>query len=213
MRVKLSRLAGAFNLEALDAVIADIKRETQNDPVYVSDLLVDWQMSEPLAAALRDDPSPRHYLLVMRDQWGNVPSPGDIVKLQHKKPLFVRGKPITSRTMNVWKRNGTYDENRYYYTDYVVDDKGCIKVPMRAAELFLGLYGIHGVSGFAITDKEELSPEISATDKKNKSGQKLHVWYHRFKEVDPKAYTNLPKRQKSTEPKRGNFAPEVSVSK
>lgn len=210
MRVKLSRLAGAANYIALDAIIADIKRESKDDPIYVSDLLADWQMSEPLSAAIRDDPTPRHYLLVMRDEWGNVPNPGEIARRRYKKSLKMHGMPIPPRVLNTWKRNGTYDENRYYYTDHVIDEKGCIKVSAGDAEYFLKNFGVHGESKFPLTSHEEIGPEIAATDKKNLSGQKLNTWYWRYKEIEAKDYHNLPKRKMSTEPKRGNFAPIAS---
>jgi hypothetical protein len=202
MRVELSRIIGLGSYEARDAVIDEILKESTDneDPVFISDLLADTDVGEPLLEALREDKAPRHPLFFMRDEWGNKYQPGDKVRRQFKKSLTVRGKLIPSKTLNAWKRAGVYEQKRYTFKEYVIDKKGCIMVDANDCEYFLSHYGIHSESGMPLSfhSEEHGRDPVMCPD-----GQMRHPWYWRCKEMTKESYAALPDIQKTDEPKRG----------
>jgi len=190
MRVNLQRLVGKTYAKQ-DDEIEQIKKEAAHDPCFISDLLVDHQTAGNLLTALREDKRELYYLKVIRDEWGNDPHPGDKVRRKFKRSLKTKGPepvPIPVQTLNTWKRAGVYDERRYYYTDYEVDKKGCIKVNAADAEYFLSNWGVHSDSGMPISYHPIPHSEDPAPCP---AGGKLYVWYYRFEEVDASKYAQL----------------------
>jgi hypothetical protein len=199
---------GVGNYRARDAIIDEIMREAQNDPIFISDLLADHMAAEPILAELRTSKAKKYILHFFRDEWGNVPQPGDIIKRPHKKPLKTReGLPIMGKELRAWKRSGIYEQKRYDYEYHTVDERGCITVNADDTEYFLSHYGIHSISDMPLsfhTIEHSVDPAPVKDPKTGKpTGQKLHVWYHRCKEVDAEMYKELPILKKTEKPKRG----------
>lgn len=192
MRVDLSRI-GVRQHKELEAAISAILREAEKDPIYLSDLLVAHQQAEPLLMVLRKDPNRKYTIYQARDEWGNPPQPGMIVRRKFKHPLNQQigpdTVPIPSSELNSWKRAGIYDQKRYYYEDYTLDAKGCFKVSAADAEYFLTQFGLHGISGMPLSYHavEHSTEPVTAPD-----GQKYHVWYWRMKEMSKEMYDALP---------------------
>lgn len=142
---------------------------------------------------------PMWRLQVIRDEWGNVPSPGDVV--ERRIPINRKdrqGKPVLSSELNAAKMDGSYEERFEEVEQYVVDEKGCISVPFNTAGYWLTNNGIHGRTRKGICRRPEHSTEpVNAPN-----GQKLHVWYWRFAEMDNEMYAALPIRSASDR-KRG----------
>jgi hypothetical protein len=143
-------------------------------------------------------------ILVIRDEWNNIPNPGEKVVKVNKKP-FVQadGKPYPPNYLNTAIATGRYAEEFETRKEYIVDEKGCIECPFTDAVHFLNLWGIHPRGGHQITLKPELSSEpVRFIDDGSEDGQKLHVWYHRYMEMTKESYAKLPPRKPSKEPKR-----------
>ncbi|NIS53119.1 MAG: hypothetical protein GWN94_18780 [Phycisphaerae bacterium] len=206
MRVNLSDIQGVTNHAKRNSIIDEMitASEEKKDPIFISDLLINYEQAEPILAALREDSTPKYRLLCMKDEWGNTPQPGDIVRRREKKPLSIQvlggTVPIPSSELNQWKRAGIYDRKRYKYRDFVVDEKGCILVNAVDAEHFLSIWGIHSISGMPISyHPNETSKDVTTAP----DGQKYHVWYWRYKEVDKEMYKNLAKPEKRNHAPRG----------
>ena len=199
MRVDLSKFIGVPNHKVMDALIDDTLRQAETDPIYFSDLLVNPNESMTLMLALLEDEQPRYRLKVLCNEYGEQVKPGDIVKRKMKRPLVRNGVPTPTATLNAWKAQGIYDMKRYTYRDYIVDDKGCITVPAKDAEYFLGRHGIHSISGMRISPYVQ---DKSPTKTKDPSdGQKKHVHYWRYKEMTPEMYEELPRISKQEQTK------------
>lgn len=135
-------------------------------------------------------------LLCVRDEFGNEPQPGDIVRRRIQKPEFKSpGKPYPADVINEMKQSGTYDEVFVSYNDYVVDERGCIECEVNDAANFLMKFGVHGKTGARISHHVwETTPEpVKCSD-----GKMRVVYYWRFKEVDNEMYEQLPLRSKSS---------------
>ena len=207
MRVDPTVFTGLRGQELIDRTIDGItmKASQENDPVYLSDLLVyrDALPAEPLLRHLRDEPNDDYVLHCIRDEWGNVPQPGDIVKLKETRDLVRDGKPVTSHTEQMWKTQGIYEQKMYRVKQFVVDDKGCIRVNAADAQTLLRLWGVHSGSGFRISQHPK---EHSEEPAKCPDGSYKHVWYYRFKECEKTVYPydklTTPEKPQS-EKKRG----------
>ncbi len=230
MRVELSKFA-VSNLDMLERVVAETIKESEQaqDPIYISDFLLGGagDIAAKLMNELREDTREMYTLHCLRDEWGNVPQEGDIVKRRFKRQLIKDGVPLSSKKERQWMAWGTYDEMMNKYKDYVVDERGCIKCTYADAEYFLMQNGIHSKSNIPISqhtipaiNKESGEPlkrdELSKSPAKAENGDYLHVWYWRFKEVETTAYPydKLELRKKDDKPKRGHTPKpkETSVS-
>ena len=190
MRLELSRIIGVKDKKARNAIIDDILEEAEKDPIFLSGLLVEHEVSEPILRELRTDPRKRYKLYMIRGEWGEEPSPGFIVKRQFKNSLTDReGKLIPAKVLNNWKRAGIYDKKRYRYEDYKLDEKGCISVDAANAEYFLTQWGVHSDSGYPIS----YHPQEKTTEPVDcPYGGKRHAHYYRWKEMDAEMYDSLP---------------------
>lgn len=219
MRVSLADIKSKVqNSSDMIGYIDDIinNKCSPSDPPFLSDLIVGFkdggshvmQALEHRYHEDRDAPVEsrlRWKLHVVRDEFGNVGLPGDIVEFKVQKKLeHSVGKPVTARELSIDKINGFYDKKWTRSYKYVVDNKGCIELEFMHAARFLNLWGVHSVSGAIISrHKQEHSggPEATA-----KAGEKLHVWYWRYKEADKKYYEELPVLEPRHVQKRGEDA-------
>jgi hypothetical protein len=141
-------------------------------------------------------------LLCLKDEWGDVPQPGDkIVKIEPINTHTADGKLVKPMERNIALNNGTYSDDFENRIEYTVDEKGCIECSKTDAVYFLNRYGIHPKSRRPIGTggRKEFSTEpVLRAD-----GQKMHLHFRRFMEMTNEAYEKLPPREPSKEPKRG----------
>ena len=185
-----------------------------DEPPMLTDLIISeqkggLQVLEALEAYYKDLHTPdelkfRWKLLVMRDEWGNVPQPGEKYILKLKKPYKHRdGKMATIGEINIDLATGLHDEKWIREVPYTVDKKGCITCTYDHAMIFLRNNGMHyktGKGGPPLSmHKDPHSPEPADCP----DGSKKHKWYWLVKEVNKEDYGKLPDRIPSDEPKRG----------
>lgn len=211
---KLAMIDSSTWRNYIDAFIAKC---APDDPPFLSDLLAGIRKGgQPIMEELgalydqRVDPAFKWKIKVMRDEWGNEPEPGDKVVRKIQKPLFYGpGKPVPAHDINIDKVNGEYEKKWISTVTYVVDSKGCIVCEFRDAVYFLRAFGIHSRSKHKLCrHKDPHSLEPAPTGKINEKGEpeKLHVWYHRYREVTKQEYETLPEIEKIDKPKRGRPA-------
>jgi hypothetical protein len=134
-------------------------------------------------------------LLVLRNEWGDKPNPGDTH--EWKSQIRTRdefGKKIDQAAIHAMKRRG--EDTHVIYHSSVVDADGCITVSYKDAAMLLGNYGVHWDSGMPISKMREHSREpVNVAN-----GQK-HTWNWRYQEVPP--WVDLKKSEQETATKRG----------
>jgi hypothetical protein len=138
-------------------------------------------------------------ILVLKDEWGNVPNPGDKVVKVTPKPLKRGDAVIPIDERNVAMMDGSYKDLYEDRREYIVDEKGCIDCSFTDAVYFLSTRGKHLKSNRPMTTMHEMSTEpVLAPD-----GNKLHVHYWLYKEMTKESYEKLPLRKVSKDKKRG----------
>jgi hypothetical protein len=192
----------------------ELEKCAPDDPPMLSDLIIKdqdggLQVLQALEAYYKDLHMPdeqrfRWKLLIMRDDWGNVPNPGDEYILRIKKPYKHRdGKSVTIGELNIDKATGMHDEKWIREVPYIVDSKGCITCTYDHAMILLRRHGMYyktGKGGPPLSmHKIPHSPEVA----KCPDGSHKHKWYWQVKEVDKETYDKMPDRIPSDEPKRG----------
>lgn len=182
-------------------LLSDMITEFNRGGVYIMEALAHkYAQDRDMPMELRF----RWKILAMRDEWGNVPQPGDQVLRRIQKPLeYGPGKPVPAGELSLDIMNGVYDQKWNRYIPYTVDEKGCITCEFNDAVHFIRCWGVHPKSGLAgpplsLHSKEHSIDVVDAPD-----GKKYHVWYWRFKEMDKEDYANLPVIKPNKEPKRG----------
>ncbi len=228
MLVKVSELEACNNEAEIDRKIDQILSECRrNDPPFLSDLIVGiGNGAQPLMIALgdlevnerdvNDDQRLRWKIQVLCDEWGNKPQPGDIVtrKVQKiKGGLYKKdGKPVTGIEINRSKIDGSFDRKFVKRIEFKVDKKGCIECGFESAVYFLNNYGVHAKTNYGMphgkpqTNEKFVNkgrPEVGGLSSAP-NGQKIHVWYWRYKEMDAADYKALPNLTTTTDPKRGH---------
>lgn len=167
--------------------------------IYLSDLFANSRKRQAVLSLLaekdkidRDTLQPpwTWRILVLKDEWGNVPQPGDkverVIPVNRKRPEG----PVGSGEINASMVDGSYRRRFERVRAYTVDEKGCITVPFEDAGYFLTQYGIHYVSRMALCGH----PELSTDPVKSPVGSLMHVHYWRYAEVDAATYETLPSR-------------------
>ena len=202
MKVNLERIIGVQS-NVIDGIVSEWVAESNNtkDPIYISDLLLQADVAEPLLARLRQEKSRKYRLLVLCDRWGNVPMPRDVVQRRHKRSLYIKpGVPMPARQQRALHHSGQWDAEMHEYEDFTVDDKGCISVTAEDAEHFISHFGVHGKSGHPISFHPN---ETSGDPAPCPGGGMCDVHYWRFKEQDNHMYVKLPpRRSKDPEEKK-----------
>lgn len=128
---------------------------------------------------------------VLRDEWGNVPQPGEVVN--RVLPINRKNRkshPVPGRVLNAARMDGSFAEKFEQRVEYVVDPKGCIECTFNDATYFLFNWGVHFRTGYGMCGKDQHSQEPV----KSPNGQTLHVWYWRYTEVPADRYEKLPER-------------------
>jgi len=201
-KIKFSEIRACVDKEAFIQKMKEIVSQCRSDdPIFISDCLANTNsggsqiilfLSEiDEENRLRQMPQWRWKIEVLFDEWGNVPNPGDIIRRAHKKSLEEEdGKPIPGSVLSAMIRDGSYDDTLVFYTDFIVDEKGCIDCSLHDSLHFLNLWGIHGETRKSLTSKNPTSREPVLRN----DGKMLHVHYHRYAEVDQHRYAKLKKR-------------------
>jgi len=192
----------------------ELEKCEPDSPPMLTDLIISekeggLQVLQALEAYYIDMHTPEELrfkwkLQVMRDEWGNIPQPGEKYILRLNKPYkYKNGKSVTIGQINVDKATGLHDEKWIREVPYTVDAKGCITCTYDHAMIFLRRYGTHYKTGRGgpplSTHKDPHSPEPA----KCPDGSLKHKWYHLVREVSKEYYETMPNRVLSNEPKRG----------
>lgn len=154
-------------------------------------------------AAERQTPARTWKIRVLKDEWGNVPKPGDVVTRRIQRQLRDRaGRKLRSTAVNDMKRRGTFDKQFVDEHKFVVDNKGCIDCTYEHAAHFLTVHGVHYESKAAMGGHREMS----SAPCKAPDGSMLHIHYWRYEEAPPWVYETLPDigEQSDNRPKRGH---------
>ena len=191
----------------VDGVIAKCEKD---DPIFLSDCIVrggaagstvlkSLALQEEKALKERRDPM-LWKIYVIRDEWGNVPNPGEPVYKVNKSDLKRGDKLVSGNEMNVAMMDGSYSEQFEDRRPYEIDEKGCIECSFTDAGSFLQTRGMHAKSNRPMTTYKSPSSEpVKAPD------GKMHlIHYYLYREITKEAYENLPKRAKSNKPKVGH---------
>jgi hypothetical protein len=187
-----------------------------DNPPYLSDIFVNWKNGgQMLLIALEEQEKEEQRkgvagkpftwkILIRRDEFGNVPQPGEVV--ERVEPINRKDRkhhPVRPGDLNAARTDGTFKEKYESRREYIVDPRGCIECSFQDAGYFLFNWGVHHKTNRGICNK----PEHSGEPVKTPDGQHLHVWYWRYSEVDKGTYAELPERtlEKPTK-KRGRPA-------
>ncbi len=240
MRIDLKKIRDCSNeAEVLETAGILLRNCPLDDPPLISDLYVNINNGgQPVLVVLEDMVSGDVHkefkdryswkIQVMRDEWGNLPQPGDIVRRRMQVGMYTKGigketpKPVPGTVISAAKTDGSYDEKYVRELQYVVDEKGCITCPFDSAGYFIRRWGVHPETNRPVFVKKEKleidpksehyqevfehqrpKPEISSNLATAPNGMKLHVWYWRYKEIDKETYAKLPKLDIIKEKKRG----------
>jgi len=141
----------------------------------------------------RNTPDAQRYkwrLLVLKDEWGQPPVPGEKVIRKISLPLKdAAGPPISSHDISVDVANGTYDKKYKETVEFEIDEKGCITCEFDHAMAFISTWGVHPVTRINVGRHAQ---EFSTEPVDCPLGGKRHVHYWRYKEVTPEEYERLP---------------------
>ena len=203
-------LSSKDRVEAIKKQLAPLDK---NDPVFLSDCLVRMNDlgTDVLCAVFEldfEETSARRIgyrwkLKVLRDEWGNIPRPGDVVEMVRPKNRKDRDhRPVSPEVLNAAMADGSFSSRFEMKRQYIVDEKGCIECVFEDAVEFLRDYGVHSVTGFALPHGK---PEHSQDPAKAPDGSMLHIWYWRYREMDNHQYSQLKKVKPEDNPqlKRG----------
>ena len=163
--------------------------------------VLDKQQRE--AHRYNEDPY-RWKILVLRDERGNVPMPGDTVY----RPVAVKRKGATPDDLSIARRDGTFEEKYVRMVPFKIDAKGCISCAFSDAIYFLQNYGVMYGTRKGIAHK----PERSKTMRTWRDGHVGYRYNWLYSEVSKDEYDKLPKRaaKKETEPQKD---PEKTAEK
>lgn len=173
---------------------------TPKDPPYLTDILLQWKngglfVLEALAKwdkrYNRTEKEMLWTLRVTRDDWGNPAHEGMIVKRKiHRERKTPDGSMVGSNDLTIDRQRGVYDQKWTDTREFKLDKKGCFKCTYHDAVYFLRTYGINERSGTPIS--YHTTPH-TGDPVKAPNGDMIHVWYHRYSEVDNEMYQALPR--------------------
>jgi hypothetical protein len=181
--------------------VTDCLRGLAPSDLSLSDLIINHLTHQPVLTLLAEkDESDRQSMRqpwvwriqVLRDEWGDVPQPGDVVARVVPKNRKTRQGPVSASDFNRAMVDGSFSQKYEDRREYKVDDKGCILVPFGDAVFFLQHYGYNSVTGHAVCGK----PEFSEEPVKCPRGGQRHVHYWRYSEISEADYARLPPRVK-----------------
>lgn len=200
------------NDERFQLALEELRKFSPNDPPSLSDIYVRLnQGGQALLIALehlemqenRVGGHPFTWTIqALRDEWGNVPQPGE--NIERITPINRKNRkhhPVSAGELNAAIVDGSFSERFEQITRYPVDQKGCFRCTFHDAGYFLFNWGVHFRTGHGMCGKEEFSREPVKTQ----DGQNMHVWYWRYKEIPASMYDQLPDRT-APKTKRGKQA-------
>lgn len=170
------------------------------DPPFLSNLLV--HSDENAVVHIMEILSSGDYPFVwcikhLRDEWGRELRPGENVTRSIPINRVKRdGDLISPRIMSKAKKDGSYSRRFERIKEFPLDDKGCFKCEYHDAVYFLNNWGYNMKTKTAVTNKPEYSYEPVDMRDPTK-GQKKHVRYWRYAEMDRNDYAALMPFQKS----------------
>lgn len=205
------------NDDRLDLALEELQKFSASDPPDLSDIYTNLNRGGQAILMALDHSEKQNNrvggnpfmwkIQVLRDEWGNVPQPGEIIA--RVEPINRKNRkyhPVAARVLNAAKVDGSFSEKFEHRRQYVVDPKGCIECTFHDAGYFLFNWGVHFRTGYGLCGKDEHSREPV----KAPNGQTMHIWYWRYAEVPVKEYEKLDprvapktKRGKSTQNPEG----------
>lgn len=186
----------------------ELAKFTPDNPPYLSDVYLNLdEGGQAILIALEEQENLRGQqpfkwkIEVIKDEWGNVPQPGEkLIRAIPKNRKNRDGVPVGSREFNNAMVRGSYADEFEDRIEYVIDDKGCIECTFSDAGYYLFNWGIHGKTRRGMCNKREYSGEPC----KAPNGDKIHVHYWRYAEMDKDMYAALPVRKPEETKKRGS---------
>lgn len=138
----------------------------------------------------------------LRGEFGEDMRPGDeVVRVLPHNRVKRNGDLITPRELNLAKHDGSYERKYEKRNVYILDEKGCFTCGYSDASYFLNNWGYNLKTRSAVTKKEEYSYEpVDLRD--SSKGQKKHVRYWRYAEMDKADYAKLPVLNASEKPQQ-----------
>jgi hypothetical protein len=201
MRLDLQRLHSFSGGLELHTFLEETMAQSENDSIEVAPLIRNSTEAMPfldyMKERIKHDNPDKYILRCVCGERGEDIKPGDIIKRPFKRPLSREGghRPIMSNELNNWKADGEYEQNRYYYKKYVVDEKGCIKVNFFDAEFFLRMFGYDTRTRRSVSiqhKRKESNEPVDYVVDGVYQGMKKHVHYRRFEEQNNAQYEKLP---------------------
>jgi hypothetical protein len=175
-------------------LLSDLELMVGTGPVFVKRQLEQNYKSRDSRARFR------WRIRVLKDKWGNSPSPGDVITLKMQRSLQdSKGRAFTQEEMSNAKRMGTYDGKYNEVIEYVIDDKGCFECEFEQAVVFIRDWGVHPRSRLPVTIK----PEYSKHPVDANGETKIHKHHWLYMECPKDDYAKLPTIQKTDTHKRG----------
>lgn len=166
-----------------------------DDPPFLSAILVHAEENAALRTMeiLASGQYPfQWHIMVLRGEFGESFKPGDVVtRVVPINRVKRNGDLVTPRVMSLAKKDGSYERKYERKKQFKVDSKGCISCGYDDAVYFLNNWGYNKKTNSAVTKKPEYSYE--PVDVKDfTKGQKKHVRYWRYAEMDKFDYEALP---------------------
>jgi hypothetical protein len=198
-RIDFPRIAAATNRELRLATFDEERARCGNHVILTDALLSSRSMGTMILEILDYEEKQARgvnvdswRLLVLTDEWGHVPQPGELVTREvfngYRDKL---GRKLTARGAQSALQAGRRDEF-YTYRRYTVDERGCITCGYTDAVTFLNDFGVtyHTGGRIALCSR----PELSNGPCRAPDGSQKHVHYWRFMEIPPECYEQLPLR-------------------
>ena len=177
---------------------AALEECTQDDPPFLSAILVHHEenASALTMEILASGAFPFQWRLkALRGEFGEDMKPGDVVCRDIPiNRVNRKGDLVTPRVMSLAKKDGSYDRKYEQRKQFKLDAKGCFLCGYDDAAYFLFNWGYNKKTNTAVTRKPEYSFEPVDLRDPTK-GQKKHVRYWRYAEMDKDDYASLPEPQ------------------
>jgi len=191
----LENVENEFDEDRRDEKIRDILDNLDpDDPPFLSNLLV--HKDENATLHVMEILASKQYPFVwriqhLRDEWGNSMKPGE--KVTRSIPINRQkrdGDLVTPREMSKARKDGSYGKKFERRKEFALDEKGCFTCEYDDAIYFLNNWGYNRKTKTAVTNKSEYSYEPADLRDPTK-GQKKHIRYWRYAEMDRRDYADL----------------------
>lgn len=178
--------------EYINRILGNLKPD---DPPFLSYLLVNADVSNAVVQTMEALASGRYSFVwrikKLRGEFGEEPKHGDVVvRVVPINRQRRNGDLVTPRDLTRAKQDGTYSNRYELRREYRLDEKGCFSCDYSDAVYFLKTWGYNKKTNSAITRHPEYSYEPVDLRDATK-GQKKHVRYWRYAEMDSADYARL----------------------